>query len=123
MYGSTIFQSSRAVGGLALLGQAAAGVVVDLLAVLAPDLELVRAFWAFMLSVSMTIGAIADDPLVDGAGQPGGPAPLRGAGDDEPRRPPACRRSFAQACTASMARTALLTIGKSSGQLSSLVSR
>ena len=31
--------------------------------------------------------------------------------------------AFAQACTASMARTALLTIGKSRGQLSSLVSR
>ena len=32
-------------------------------------------------------------------------------------------RSLAHACTASIARTALLTIGKSSGQFSSLVSR
>ena len=75
-------------GRLGLLRQPALDVVVDLFAVLAPDLELVRALLVGIEHDDDHRGD-RDDTVVDRAGQPGRPAPLRAAGHDEPLHRPA----------------------------------
>ena len=55
MYGSTSVHRATGLGGVELLEQAPVDVVLDLLAVLAPDVQLMLVC-AFMFKVGMTIG-------------------------------------------------------------------
>src|SRR5208282_5063548 len=65
------------------LHQAAVDVVVDLLAVLAPDIELIRTLRAHV-EHDDDHGGDGNHPVVHRAGQPSGPAALGTAGHDEP---------------------------------------